>query len=79
MRKHYPYNKQPGVLLVQLNFYFIFAVFHTKLLAYSQEYDTQTPYLSDCAVHRVPLHKCTGIPASKSTSTKQFSHFNSTL
>ena len=40
MRKHCPYNKQPGVLLVQWNFYFIFAVFHTELLAYSQEYDT---------------------------------------
>ena len=39
MHKRCPYNKQPGVLLVQLNFYFIFAVFHTELLAYSQEYD----------------------------------------
>ena len=62
-----------------VNFYVIFAVFHTELLVYSQEYDTQTPYLSDCAVHRVPLHKSTRIPASKSTSTKQFSHFSSTL
>ena len=40
MRKRCPYNKQPGVLLVQLNFYFIFTVFHTELLAYNQEYDT---------------------------------------
>ena len=40
MRKRCPYNKQPGVLLVQWNFYFIFAVFHTELLVYSQEYDT---------------------------------------
>ena len=38
---------------------------------HSQEYNTQTPYLTDCAVHRVPLHKSTKIPASKSTSTKQ--------
>ena len=30
------------------NFYFIFAVFHTELLTHSQEYNTQTPYLSDC-------------------------------
>ena len=30
---------QPGVLLVQSNFYFIFAVFHTELLASSQEYN----------------------------------------
>ena len=42
-----------------VHFYFIFAVFHTELLAHSQEYNTQTPYLSDCAVHRVPLHKST--------------------
>ena len=42
-----------------VNFYFIFAVFHTELLVHSQEYNTQTPYLSDCAVHRVPLHKST--------------------
>ena len=42
-----------------VNFYVIFTVFHSELLAYSQEYDTQTPYISDCAVHRVPLHKST--------------------
>ena len=42
-----------------VNFYFIFAVFHTELLMHSQEYNTHTPYLSDCAVHRVPLHKST--------------------
>ena len=36
MRKRCPYNKQPGVLLVQLNFYFIFTVFHTELLAYNR-------------------------------------------
>ena len=35
----------------------------------SQEYNIQKPYLSVCAVHRVPLHKSTKIPASKSTST----------
>ena len=69
---------QPGVLTGPVNFYIIFTVFHTELLVYSQEYDTQTPYLSDCTVHRVPLHKSTGIPASKSTSTKQFFHFSST-
>ena len=40
-------------------FYFIFSVFHTELLMHSQEYNTQTLYLSDCAVHRVPLHKST--------------------
>ena len=40
MHKCCPYNKQLGVLLVQLNFYFIFAVFHTELLAHSQEYST---------------------------------------
>ena len=42
---------------------------------YSQEYNTQTPYLSDCAVHRVPLHKSTRIPAFKSTSTKTIFSF----
>ena len=41
-----------------VNFYFIFQ-YPTELLAHSQEYNTQTPYLSDCAVHRVPLHKST--------------------
>ena len=59
MHKCCPYNKQPGVLLLQLIFMLFLQVFHTELLAYSQEYDTQTPYLSDCAVHRVPLHKST--------------------
>ena len=46
---------------VPVNFYFIFAVFHTELLAHSQEYNTQTPYLSDCAVHKIPLHKSTKV------------------
>ena len=32
---------QPGVLLAQSNFYFIFAVFHTELLVTSQEYNTE--------------------------------------
>ena len=35
----------------------------------------KTPYLSDCAVHRVPLHKSTRLPASKSTSTKTIFSF----
>ena len=40
MHKRCPYNKQPGVLLVQLSFILFFTVFHTELLVYSQEYDT---------------------------------------
>ena len=44
-------------------------MFHTELLANSQEYNILKPYLSVCVVHRVPLHKSTKIPAFKSTST----------
>ena len=70
---------QPGVLLVQSNFYFIFAVLHTELLVSSQEYNTELKhYLSAGAVHRVPLHKSTNILAFKCTSTKTaFSNFSS--
>ena len=79
MHKCCPYNKKPGVLLVHLNFYFyIYSVPHRVVSIQPGIQHLKHLIFQDCAVHRVPLHKCTRIPASKSTSTKQFSHFSST-
>ena len=44
---------------MQATFILFFQYSTTELLVSSQEYNIQTPYLSDCAVHRVPLHKST--------------------
>ena len=45
MRKRCPYNKQPGVLLVQLNFYFIFCSVPHRVVSVQPENMTfKTPF-----------------------------------